>query len=99
MEVWAGVALVAVLEMGFEREVEEAAVGDWVWRRYLPTEEAEGAGGVSLDLRTEAALPREALLMLALRALSCSGVMVLTPSCRYLKELRFLDSTFCGSCR
>ena len=75
-------------------------VGDdegWFCCRYFPT---FGAAGVdSSGLRTEAALPRAERLTLASRARSCSGVRVLMPSFTYLKEARFRDSRFWGSCR
>ena len=53
---------------------------------------------MSADLIIDAALPSAEVLTPAFRSLCCSSVRVLTPSWRYLKELRFLDCTFCGSC-
>lgn len=52
-------------------------------------------------LKRVAPLPRAVVLTLrdgSFRSRCCSGVRVEAPSWRYLKVLRFRDSTFCGSC-
>ncbi len=99
LDVWAGGDSGVPFEEVLAREVEvEGGVEEgWFWCRYLPTWGFAGIIGLS-SFKTEAALPRAFLLTPASLSFRCSSVSVLTPSCKYLKALRFRLSTFWGSC-
>lgn len=98
-----GVLMLAVEDfaVGFVEEREERVLA--MLARLLARASGLMSGSCSFlgGLKRDAPLPRAVVLTLrdgSFRSRCCSGVRVEAPSWRYLKVLRFRDSTFCGSC-